>query len=94
MFLLACGILSPVLYTGTDILASMSYPGYSYRDQAVSELFAIGAPSSALVVPLFTLSSIALALFAAGAWWCSAARARAVRVRPLDASDMRLHQKP
>jgi len=83
LILLACGILSPVLYDGTDILASMAYPGYSYRDQAVSELFAIGAPTSALVVPLFTLSSIALILFAAGVWWSSARRARAVRVLAL-----------
>ena len=83
VFLLACGILSPVLYDGTDVLASMSYPGYSYRDQAVSELFAIGAPTSGLVVPLFTLSSIALILFAAGVWWSVAARARPVRVLAL-----------
>lgn len=83
LFLLACGILSPVLYAGTDILASMVYPGYSYRDQAVSELFAIGAPTSALVTPLFTLSSIALILFAIGASWSSAAQARAVRTMAL-----------
>jgi hypothetical protein len=81
--LLACGILSPVLYDGTDILASLVYPEYSYRDQAVSELFAIGAPTTALVVPLFTLSSIALILFAIGASWSFAARARAVRVLAL-----------
>ncbi len=78
--LLACGMLSPLLYVGTDIVASLSYPGYSYRDQAVSELFAIGAPTSAFVRTMFTLSSIALILFAVGTWWSSAARARAIRV--------------
>ena len=83
LFLLACGILSPVLYDGTDVLASMSYPGYSYRDQAVSELFAIGAPTSGLVVALFTLSSVALILFAVGIWRSFAARARAIRVLAL-----------
>ena len=38
VILLACGILSPVLYDGTDILRAIAYPGYSCRDQAVSEL--------------------------------------------------------
>ena len=82
-WLLVCGILSPLLYDGTDILASMSYRGYSYRDQAVSELFAIGAPTSTWVVPLFTLSSIALVLFAVGISWSYDAHARAVRVLAL-----------
>lgn len=46
----------------------MRYPGFSYRDQAVSELFAIGAPTSDLVVPLFSLSSALLLLFSLGIW--------------------------
>jgi hypothetical protein len=29
VILLACGILSPVLYDGTDILRAIAYPGYS-----------------------------------------------------------------
>jgi hypothetical protein len=85
VFLLACGILSPLLYDGTDILASMSYSGYSYRDQAVSELFAIGAPTSGLVVPLFTLSSIALVLLSPRArdrFACLRSRCVAVRLLP------------
>jgi hypothetical protein len=55
--LLACAIAGGALYPAADILASMRYPGFSYRDMAVSELFAIGAPTSALVVSLFTNSS-------------------------------------
>jgi hypothetical protein len=66
--LLACGIVGAALYPLSDIFASTRYPGFSYRDQAVSELFAIGAPTSALVVPLFTLSSGLLLLFAIGIW--------------------------
>jgi hypothetical protein len=66
--LLACGILGAALYPLADIFASTQYPGFSYRDQAVSELFAIGAPTSDLVVPLFTLSSTLLLLFAFGIW--------------------------
>ena len=67
-WLLMCGIGGAALYPLADIFASTQYPGFSYRDQAVSELFAIGAPTSDLVVPLFTLSSTLLLLFAIGIW--------------------------
>jgi len=66
--LVACGVVGAVLYPLSDIFAVMRYPGFSYRDQAVSELFAIGAPTSAIVVPLFTVSSGLLFLFAIGIW--------------------------
>src|SRR3974377_1409693 len=78
-WLLACGIAGAVLYPLSDILAATRYPGFSYRDQAVSELFAIGAPTSALVVLLFSLSSTLLFLFAIGIWM-SANGQRRVRV--------------
>ena len=67
-WLLACGIAGAALYPLSDIVASTRYPGFSYRDQAVSELFAIGAPTSALVVTLFSVSSALLILFAVGIW--------------------------
>ena len=63
---MTCGILTSVVYVGTDILAANLYRGYSFSGQAVSELFAIGAPTSDIVVPLFTLSSILLAAFGFG----------------------------
>ena len=63
-----CGILSPVVYIATDVVATARYPGFSYSDQAVSELFAIGAPTSHLVPPLFTLSSALLLAFSFGIW--------------------------
>ena len=66
--LLICGIAGAVVYPLADIFASTRYPGFSYRDQAVSELFAIGAPTGGLVVPLFTLSSTLLLLFSIGIW--------------------------
>jgi len=47
--LLFCGILSTVLYIGADIIAAMSYEGYSYTSQAISELSAIGAPSKSFL---------------------------------------------
>lgn len=66
--LLSCGIVGAALYPLADIFAVARYPGFSYRDQAVSELFAVGAPTSDLVVPLFTVSSTLLLLFAVGIW--------------------------
>jgi len=69
--LLICGILSAVCYVATDIVASFLYPHYSFSDQAVSELFAIGAPTSRVVVPLFSLSSLLFAAFALGVWMTS-----------------------
>lgn len=66
--LLTCGIAGGALYPLADIFATTRYPGFSYRDQAVSELFAIGAPTSDLVVALFTVSSALILLFAVGIW--------------------------
>jgi protein-S-isoprenylcysteine O-methyltransferase Ste14/hypothetical membrane protein len=42
---LFCGIIAPLLYVATDLLASYLYKGYNYADQAISELSAIGAPT-------------------------------------------------
>ena len=50
--LLICGILASLLWIGTDIVAGVLWEGYSFVDQAVSELSAIGAPTRPLVVPL------------------------------------------
>lgn len=63
---LTCGVIAPLIYIATDIAAARLYPGYSYRDQAVSELFAIGAPTATMVVHLFTLSSALFVLFSVG----------------------------
>jgi len=64
--LLMCGIVAALTYVGTDIVCGVLYPGYSFTDQAVSELFAIGAPTTRVVVPLFSLSSLLLGAFAVG----------------------------
>lgn len=76
--LLTGGILASVTYVVTDLVAGVRYVGYSFTDQAVSELFAIGAPTSRIVVPLFTLSSVLLAAFGFGVWR-SAGRTRSLR---------------
>jgi hypothetical protein len=63
---LLCGFAASLVYVATDVIAVSMYPGFNFMDQAVSELFAIGAPTSRLVVPLFSLSSALLLGFAAG----------------------------
>ncbi len=50
--LLFCGALSPVLYAISDVMAGMYWEGYSFRDQTISELGAIGAPSRTLFTVL------------------------------------------
>ena len=69
--LLTCGILGSLLYPITDIIAGNLYKGYSFNEQTVSELFAIGAPTSQLVVALFTISSLLFIAFALGIWLLS-----------------------
>ena len=65
--LLASGILSSLLYVGIDLLAAVRYGEYhSFFSQAISELGAVGAPTKALVDPLFTAYGILLVAFGVG----------------------------
>lgn len=77
--LLLCGVLSPLLYAVADAAAGMRSEGYSFRDQTISELGAIGAPSrllfSILLVPVYLL----LTAFGVGIWQSAAGR-RTLRV--------------
>lgn len=66
--LLICGILSGLLYIGSDIAAAVRYDGYSYTDQVVSELSAIGAPTRGFLVPLYIAYDVLLMAFAVGVW--------------------------
>ena len=78
--LLACGILSSLLYVGTDVLAGIRYGAYhSYTSRAISELYAVGAPTKPLVDPLFIAYSVLLMAFAVGVWR-SPGRGRALHV--------------
>jgi hypothetical protein len=80
--LLLCGLAASFVYVAADLIAAATYPGYSFADQAVSELFAIGAPTSQMIVPLFSLSSALLLGFAAGIA-ASSAQNRALRLLAL-----------
>jgi hypothetical protein len=66
--LLVCGILAAVLWMGGDILASLRYLGYSFTDQAVSELSAIGAPTRPFLMPVLNVFSLLEIVFAVGVW--------------------------
>lgn len=76
--LLLCGILSSLLYAGTDLLGAMRYEGYSTTSQTISELAAIGSPVKPLVDPLFVAYDGLLIAFGLGIWR-SAGRKRALR---------------
>lgn len=76
--LLVCGILSSLLYVATVVLAAMRWEGYSSTSQTVSELIAIDAPTTPLVVPLFITYSLLVYAFGVGIWR-SAGRKRALR---------------
>ena len=77
--LLVCGILSSLIYVATVALAPMLWENYSSTSQTVSELFAIGAPSRPLVVPLMLTYDVLVIEFGLGVWG-SAGRKRALRV--------------
>jgi hypothetical membrane protein len=74
--LLICGILSSLLWVATDTLAGMLWEGYSFTDQAVSELSAIGAPTRPLVVPLLLVHDVLVIAFGLGVWRYSRKRAQ------------------
>ena len=66
--LLVCGILAPLLYVASDILATMLYEGYSYTDQTISELFAIGAPTRPFILVLAPAYALLVYAFGVGVW--------------------------
>lgn len=78
--LLACGVLSSLLYIVTDIVAGLRYPGYSFTSQNISELAAIGAPTRSFVDPLFVAYDVLALPFAVGVLWEATRRTRALRV--------------
>lgn len=77
--LLACGILSSLLYVGRDLAAWLSYPGYDFPNQVISELSAIGVASRGIDVAIGRAYAALLVLFGAGTW-LSGGQQRALRV--------------
>jgi hypothetical membrane protein len=56
------------LYALADVLAGLSWEGYSSRDQTISELGAIGAPSKALFSALLIPTYALFVAFGVGVW--------------------------
>lgn len=67
-FLLACGILSSLLYLGLNIFVPMQWPAYSSASQTISELSAIGAPTRQLWNAVCAPYTILVIAFAWGVW--------------------------
>jgi hypothetical membrane protein len=74
--LLVCGLLSPFLYALADAWAGMRWDGYSFRDQTISELGAIGAPSRPLFSTLLIIVYLLLVAFGVGVWTSAAGNRR------------------
>lgn len=77
--LLLGGILSPLLYALADLVGGLRSEGYSFRDQTISELGAIGAPSRVLFSAMLVPTYLAFLAFALGVWR-SAADRRGLRI--------------
>jgi hypothetical membrane protein len=78
--LLACGIISSLLYVATDVLGGLRYEGYSFTSQAISELMAVGAPSEQFVDPLFITYGVLALAFGVGVFREAARSNRALRI--------------
>ena len=66
--MLLCGVFSPLLYAVADALAGLYWGAYSFRDQTISELGAIGAPSRLLFTSLLIPTYLLLVVFGVGVW--------------------------
>jgi hypothetical protein len=77
--LLLCGILSSPFYVGMDLVSGMLHEGFSFVDQWVSELSAVGAPSRPLWLALGPVYQLLMVLFGVGVWLAGEGR-RALRI--------------
>ena len=77
--LLACGVLSSLLYLAMTVFVAMQWDAYSSVSQTVSELSAIDAPTRPLWVRLVTIYALLLLAFGYGVR-VSAGRNRRLRV--------------
>jgi len=77
--LLACGILSSLLYVAMNVFVPMQWPAYSSASQTVSELSAIGAPTRSLWIPFGILYTLLTAAFGLGVRM-STCRNRSLRI--------------
>lgn len=73
--LLGCGVAYPVGYVvANDVIAASRYPGYSRRDQAISELSAVGAPTRGFLTGTLPVFTALTAAYGVGVWARAAGR--------------------
>ena len=66
--LLAAGILAIAVYGVGDLVSGFLYNGYSFRDQAISELSAFGSPVRPLMVTVILIHALLMTAFGVGVW--------------------------
>jgi hypothetical protein len=66
--LLLSGIVAVGLYAVGDLVSGLLYEGYSYRDQAVSELSAFGSPVRPLMVTVILVHGLLVVALGLGVW--------------------------
>lgn len=69
--LLLCGILSSLVYVAANLVAGLTWEGYSFADQTISELSALGAPSRSVWLPFGIAYDVLLFGFGFGVWRCA-----------------------
>jgi len=79
--LLLAGVAAVVMYAVGDVLSGLLYDGYSFQDQAISELSAFGSPVRPLMVTVILIHNVLLLAFGIGVlrvarrrsvWWIGA----------------------
>ena len=66
--LVAAGILAVAIYGVGDLASGVLYSGYSFRDQAISELSAFGSPVRPLMVTVILIHALLMTAFGVGIW--------------------------
>lgn len=66
--LLLAGVVAVVLYGLGDLVSGLTYDGYSFRDQAISELTAFGSPVRPLMVGVMLIHAVLVAALGLGVW--------------------------
>lgn len=77
--LLDAGIAASLLYVAINAFVPLLFEGYSIRDQTVSELSAVDAPTRSLWLGLLLVYGLLMFAFGYGVW-ASAGRSRSLRV--------------
>lgn len=78
-WLLLCGIFAPLVRVAADVLAAIWYPGYSFWNQTMSQLAAIGAPTRDLQMVLLAVFGVLITAFGVGVGM-SAGKKRSLKI--------------